>query len=166
MINPELYSAAEAVVDILKEKNLTLSVAESCTGGMVSCYLTEISGVSKVFPLGITSYTCEIKNEVLGVCWETLEKYGAVSNATAKEMAEKVLVKGKTDIGASVTGVAGPESSEGHPAGYLFIAVSGEKGTKVNLLNIEPLNRNFVREQAVLSLFELIKNYAKELKNE
>lgn len=163
MINPELYSAAEQTIKILKEKKLTLSVAESCTGGMASCYLTEISGVSEVFSLGITSYTCEIKNNVLGVKSETLEKYGAVSEQTAKEMAQNVLLKGNTDIGASVTGVAGPDSSEGHPAGYVFIAVSGKNGTKVSLLDIKPVSRNYVREQAVLALFELIKNYVKEL---
>ncbi len=163
MINTELFNAAENTVNYLKENDLTVATAESCTGGMVSAFITSVSGVSRVFHLGITSYTCEIKNEVLGVKAETLEKYGAVSKETACEMAENIRKIAKTDIGASVTGVAGPETSEGHPVGYVFIAVAGEKGTEVKLLNIEPKSRNYVREQATKLLLMLIKDYAKEL---
>ena len=163
MINTELYKAEENTVNFLKQKKLTVATAESCTGGMVSSFITSVSGVSQVFELGITSYTCEIKNKVLGVSEDTLKKYGAVSEQTAKEMAENVRCIANTDMGASVTGVAGPDGSEGHEPGYVFIAVSGKNGTVVKLLNIEPESRNFVREKATESLLNLIETYAKGL---
>ncbi len=163
MINTELYRTAEETVEYLKYKKLTLSTAESCTGGMVSEFITSVPGASQVFELGITSYSCRTKNEILGVKADTLEKYGAVSEQTAKEMAENVRNKAGADIGASVTGAAGPQSSEGHPAGYVFIAVSGKKGTKVRLLNIEPQSRNYVREKAAEEILRMVKYYAEEL---
>jgi len=166
LINKELYSIAENAVNKLKQHKLTISTAESCTGGMVSSYITAVSGVSEIFEMGVTTYSCRIKNEILGVNNETLEKYGAVSEQTAREMAENVREKACSDIGVSVTGAAGPDGTEGHPAGYVYIAVAGEKGTAVNLLNIEPLSRNYVREQAVISLFKLIITYIEVNYNE
>ncbi len=166
LINTELFKIAESTVEYLKENRLTVATAESCTGGMVSSFITSVSGVSQVFEMGITSYTCEIKNKILGVRGETLEKYGAVSEQTAREMAENARKMANTDMGASVTGVAGPDGSEGHNPGYVFIAVAGEKGTVVKLLDIEPKSRNFVREKATEALLNLIKSYAKELKND
>ncbi len=163
MINTELYNVAESTVEYLKEKNLTMATAESCTGGMVASFITSVAGVSQVFELGVTSYTCEIKNKILGVKEETLKKYGAVSEQTAREMAENVRAMADTDMGASVTGVAGPDGSEGHNPGYVFIAVAGKKGTTVKLLDIEPESRNFVREKATESLLKLIKTYAEDL---
>ncbi len=163
MINNELYEKAEKAVEYLKAKNFKLSTAESCTGGMVSAFITSVAGVSDVFEMGITSYSCRIKNEVLGVRKETLEKFGAVSKETAYQMAENVKKKAGADIGVSVTGVAGPASSEGHPMGYVFIGISGPEGTRVKLLNIEPISRNAVREAAVSAVFDLIIEYIKEI---
>ncbi len=160
MIDLELYKTAANTVEFLKSHNITLSTAESCTGGMISSYITAVPGASQIFGLGIVSYTCKIKNKVLGVDAETLAAFGAVSEQTAREMAEKVRLKGGADIGAAVTGVAGPDGSEGHPPGYVFIAVSGDRGAEAKLLNIEPKDRNFVRESAAKAVLELIKSYA------
>ena len=124
-MNGVLTQKAEETVKILKEKGLTLATAESCTGGLLSAVLTTVSGVSQVFELGVTSYSCRIKNEVLGVEAQTLTDFGAISEQTARQMAENVRRIAGSDIGASVTGVAGPQSSEGHPVGYIFIAVAG-----------------------------------------
>jgi len=162
-MNPTLLDSAEKAVEALKEKGLTLATAESCTGGLVSAAVTSVSGVSSVFELGVTSYSCRIKNEVLGVDKEVLDKFGAVSEETADLMAENVRKKAGADIGASVTGVAGPSQSEGHPVGYIFIAVSGEKGTEVRLLRLENNGRNAVREEAAYRLLKLIETYTKEL---
>ena len=123
MINKELFEAAEKTVNNLKEKNLKIASAESCTGGMVSSFITSVSGVSDVFEMGLCSYSCRIKNKILGVDNETLEKYGAVSKETAKEMAENIRKISGADLGVSVTGAAGPDGTEGHPPGYVFIAV-------------------------------------------
>lgn len=161
----KLYKKAEELVSLLKNENLTIATAESCTGGMVSEVLTEISGVSSVFNLGITSYTNEIKNMILNVKSETLEKFGAVSGETACEMAENVSKLANSDIGISVTGVAGPSASEGHNPGYVFIAVSFEDKLEVKLLNIEPKNREFIRQSAVYGLLELTISIIKENDN-
>ena len=109
-----------------------------------------------MFELGITSYSCRIKNEILSVSKDTLQKYGAISESTAKQMAENVRKISGADIGVSVTGAAGPKGSEGHNAGFVFVALSDGDDTVVNQLNIEPKNRNFVREQTVLHLFDII----------
>lgn len=164
MINEELYRAAEKTVSKLKENDLKLATAESCTGGMAAAFITSVSGVSDVFELGVTSYSCRIKNEVLGVKNETLERYGAVSEQTAREMAVNVRKKANADIGASVTGAAGPDGTEGHPPGYVFIAVAGKEKVWVELLNIEPKSRNYVREKTVEALFNLINNYIEDCK--
>lgn len=162
MKNSQLFSSAEETVELLKKSNLKVATAESCTGGMVSAYITSVSGVSNVFEMGICSYSCRIKNEILGVNQETLDRYGAISENTAREMAENIRKISGADLGVSVTGVAGPDSSEGHPMGYVFIALADGEKTEVKLLNIQPVSRNFVRETATLEIFELIKNYIKE----
>ncbi len=159
MINEELYKISIKAIDILRQYKLKISTAESCTGGMVSSYITSVPGVSEFFELGITSYSCRIKNEILNVNNKTLEQFGAISEQTAREMAENVRKISKSDIGLAVTGVAGPDSSEGHPAGYVYISVSGKNGTKVELLNIKPKNRNYIREQATKALFNLLIKY-------
>lgn len=158
-MNIELLKKAQETVELLKKHSLKIATAESCTGGMVSSYITSVSGVSQVFELGVTSYSCEIKHSVLGVHNKTLEEFGAISEATAKQMANNVRKMSGADIGASVTGAAGPQGCEGHDAGFVFIALSDQNSTIVKQLSIEPKSRNFVREQAVLSLFNLIINH-------
>ncbi|MBE6749957.1 MAG: CinA family protein [Ruminococcaceae bacterium] len=162
LINTLLHKKAEQIVEQLKAQGLTLSTAESCTGGLVASEITNISGASEVFELGIVSYSNRIKNELLEVRKETLDKYGAVSEQTAKEMAINIRKKANADFGISVTGVAGPSSSEGHPAGYVFIAVASKEKCTAKLLNIKPLSRDYVRKKAVISLFELLDYFIKE----
>lgn len=163
MINTQLFEKAQQTVDLLKLHNLKIATAESCTGGMVSSFITSVSGVSEIFEMGVTSYSYRIKNKVLGVKNETLEQYGAISESTAKQMAENIRKISGADIGVSVTGAAGPDGSEDHEPGFVFIALSHKDGVIVKQLNIEPKSRNFVREQAVLHLFELIINFLREV---
>ena len=159
LINNELFLKAKHTVDLLKQNGLKIATAESCTGGMLSAYITSVAGVSDIFEMGLCSYSCRIKNEILGVSKETLDKYGAVSENIAREMAEHIITISGADIGVSVTGVAGPDSSEGHPMGYVFIALADKNITKTKLLNIKPISRNFVRESAVTEIFNLINDY-------
>lgn len=156
------FCTAEAVVSLLKERNLTLATAESCTGGLVSQLITAVSGASQVFELGVSVYSCRTKAEILGVSKETLEKYGAVSKQTAYEMAQRVRKIASADFGLSVTGVAGPESSEGHPAGLVYIALADANTVEVKELNIKPVDRNFVRLSAANELLNMLKNKLKE----
>ncbi len=156
-----LKQKAEATVKALAEKKLKIATAESCTGGLVSSLITSASGASAVFPLGICSYSAAAKNEILKVSQKTLDRFGTVSRQTAKEMAENVRLIANADIGVSVTGVAGPNMSEGKPVGLVFIALSDGEKTVVKRLNIENKCRDFVRKSAADEIFNLVINYLK-----
>ena len=155
-MNNTVYETAASAVCLLKDNGLTVSVAESCTGGLLSGYLTAVPGVSAVYELGVTSYSCRIKNKILGVKEETLDAFGAVSENTAREMAEGIRNNADSDIGLSVTGVAGPDSSEGHAPGLVFIAAASKNGVQVKKLNINPVSRETVRETSVKAVLELL----------
>ena len=99
----EIFKQSCEAVGLLKEKNMTVSTAESCTGGLAAAYITAVSGSSAVFELGMTSYSCRVKRDILGVDGETLEEKGAVSRETAGQMAENIRKKAGSDIGLSVT---------------------------------------------------------------
>ena len=114
----------------LKEQGLTIAVAESCTGGLISHTLTNIPGSSKYFKLGVVAYSSEMKRAVLEVSPETLCESGVVSHETALAMAEGVRRLGKCDVGVGVTGIAGPEGgSDAVPIGTVYIAVSTERNS-------------------------------------
>ena len=117
-------SLEQVVIEKLLEKGLTLSCAESCTGGLLSKRITDISGVSAAFMGSACTYSNEAKQIMLGVKSETLEKYGAVSLQTAREMAQGISDTLKTDIGVSTTGVAGPTGGTlEKPLGLVYICV-------------------------------------------
>jgi nicotinamide-nucleotide amidase len=107
----------------LKAKNLTLSAAESLTGGMFQQELTSVPGASSLFKGGIVCYSNEAKIQLVNVKSETIEKYGAVSSECAKELAINAATLTNSDVGVSFTGVAGPDELEGHPAGTVFIGI-------------------------------------------
>ncbi|MBQ3058249.1 MAG: CinA family protein [Clostridia bacterium] len=154
-----LKNKSEAAVKALTQKGLTVATAESCTGGLISSLITSVSGASAVFGLGICSYSPEAKNQVLKVKSETLMKYGTVSEFTASEMAQNVRLIANSDIGLSVTGVAGPTPSENKPVGLVYIALSDKNQTTVKELNIENLGRDFIRSTAAVEVFNLLINY-------
>ncbi len=122
-------SIEERVVELLKEKNMTIATAESCTAGYIPKRITDIPGASSVFGYGAITYSNEVKQKVLGVKAETLEKYGAVSEQTAREMARGIRRVSGADIGISVTGIAGPGSDgTDKPVGLCYIALdAGDK---------------------------------------
>ena len=141
---------AHTVVHTLAARGLTLSTAESCTGGLLSKRLTDVPGCSAVFDCGVTSYANEIKERVLGVARETLARYGAVSEQTAREMADGVRRLAGADIGVSTTGVAGPGGgTEEKPVGLVYVAVSSEWYSDVKELRlgrgIETGERDYIR---------------------
>lgn len=154
-----LNTLAEKAVLTLKQKNMTVATAESCTGGILSSLITSVSGASSVFGLGVCSYSEKAKNEILKVRDQTLTTYGTVSEFTASEMAENVRILSNADIGLSVTGVAGPEPSENKPVGLVYIALSDKNHTAVKQLNIENNGRDFIRSTAAKEIFNLLINY-------
>jgi len=115
---------------LLQKNDLSIACAESLTGGMFQQELTVIPGSSAVLKGGIVCYTNEVKEKVLGVKKETLEKYGAVSEECARELSENVASLLNADIGISFTGVAGPGAVEGKPVGTVYIGIS-KKGSPV-----------------------------------
>lgn len=141
-------SLDEVVSKILVEKNFKIAVAESCTGGMVSASLINYPGISSVFMEGLITYSNEAKMERLGVKKETLDKFGAVSEETAIEMAQGVCKKFNTNVGVSTTGVAGPGGgTDEKPVGLVYIGVCINGKTKVKKLNLSG-NRFKVRQRA------------------
>lgn len=120
-------SIEQRVVELLKEKNMTVATAESCTAGYISKRITDIAGASSVFGYGAVTYSNEIKHKVLGVREETLAQFGAVSEQTAREMAAGIRRVSGADIGISVTGIAGPGSDgTDKPVGLCYIALDTE----------------------------------------
>ncbi|MEH7491378.1 competence/damage-inducible protein A [Neobacillus niacini] len=117
-------SIVSELMNILKEKKLTISAAESLTGGLFQQELTSVPGVSSVLKGGVVCYTNEVKKNVLKVKPETIEKHGVVSKECAKELAENVAALVSADIGISFTGVAGPAELEGKPVGTVYIGIS------------------------------------------
>jgi len=113
------------LINRLKKQNKRISVAESCTGGLISKMITDTPGASAVFDCAVTTYSNEFKMKLLGVKEETLKEFGAVSEQTAREMASGVLKLSGADIGVSVTGIAGP-SNEGteKPVGTVCIGIA------------------------------------------
>ena len=120
-----MLSLCEKIVSILKEKKLTLSCAESCTGGLIAKSITDVSGCSSVFYGGVVAYDNSVKMNILGVKDETLSTFGAVSFETAREMALGVKSALKTDIGISTTGIAGPDGgTPKKPVGTVYIGIA------------------------------------------
>ena len=122
----------DVVGKMLIEKNITISCAESCTGGGFAKALTDVPGISKVFERGIVTYTWRAKQEELGVSHETLEKYTAESEEVAKEMVDGLKAKTGSDLCIAITGVAGPDDiDENRPAGLAYIGLNYKGETKV-----------------------------------
>ena len=157
-------SIEKQTVELLKRKKLKLATAESCTGGLISKRITDVSGSSEVFEGGVVCYSNRFKENVLGVSPETLKKYGAVSRETAREMVKGVLSLTKADIAVAVTGIAGPSSDDTNkPVGLVYIAVSDGKSTVVKkLLNnftgdVREQNRSISADTALEMIMEAIR---------
>lgn len=138
----------EEILEALKNKELTLSCAESLTGGLFSSTICSVSGASKVFKGGVVTYWTEIKNQVINVPQEIIDEYGVVSNECASYMARGVKDLFKTDISISFTGNAGPSSLEGKPVGLVYIGICFNDITMSFEYNFEG-NRNEIRKQCV-----------------
>ncbi|MBQ8737904.1 MAG: nicotinamide-nucleotide amidohydrolase family protein [Clostridia bacterium] len=148
----------EKLVSILKKKNLTISTAESCTGGLVAKCFTDISGVSEVFYGGVVSYDNKVKMGVLGVEGSVLDTLGAVSSPVAEQMARGVCRACFTDIGISTTGIAGPGGgTKEKPVGTVYIGAFIDGVAHSRLLQIDPaLSRDKIRHEATRLLIEFV----------
>ncbi len=152
-------SLATVVVQLLADHNLTVSTAESCTGGMVAAALTDVPGASRVFGTGVVSYSNRCKERLLTVSDATITVMGAVSAETAGQMARGVRQTGDASVGVAVTGEAGPTPSEDLPVGTVFVALSDKKRTWVEELHLDGADRATIRRQATDSVLWLLWRY-------
>ena len=153
----------EVVFDLLKEKEMTISTAESCTGGLLSEKLTRLPGISKYFNQGVITYSNDSKVNLLGVKKETLEKYGAVSGNTAEEMAYGIRLSSKTYMGLSITGIAGPTGgTEFKPVGLVYIGVSTPEKTWNKELRLSG-SRDKIRNMAAMYSLDEARKYLQSI---
>ena len=153
----EETSLASVVVEGLKKRQKSITAAESLTAGLFQATLADFSGVSAIFNGGFVTYSLEEKSKMLEIAEQELKEHGVVSEFTARKMAEQVRLKTQSDYGVSLTGVAGPDSLEGHPAGTVFIGLAHVKGTEVIKVNIAGRSRADVRHIAVMHAFNLVR---------
>ena len=153
----EDISIEDVVAKLLIENKYTVSTAESCTGGMIAITLINYPGISEVFMEGAVTYSNEAKHKRLGVKNETLEKYGAVSEETAREMAIGIAKKANTDVSIVTTGIAGPGGgTEEKPVGLVYIGVYVKGKVKVEK-HIFKGNRSKVRNQATITALDILR---------
>ena len=153
----EESSLASVVVEELKKRKKSITAAESLTAGLFQATLANFSGVSAIFNGGFVTYSLEEKSKMLEIAEQELKEHGVVSEFTARKMAEQARLKTQSDYGVSLTGVAGPDSLEGHPAGTVFIGLAHAKGTEVIKANIAGRSRADVRQIAVMHAFNLVR---------
>ena len=153
----EETSLASVVVEELKKRKKSITAAESLTAGLFQATLADFSGVSAIFNGGFVTYSLEEKSKMLDISEQELKEHGVVSEFTARKMAEQARIKTQSDYGVSLTGVAGPDSLEGHPAGTVFIGLAHAKGTEVIKANIAGRSRADVRHIAVMRAFNLVR---------
>ena len=150
-------SMARVVFDLLKKKHKTITAAESLTAGLFQSSIADFSGSSSVFNGGFVTYSIEEKSKMLQIPLEDLQEHGVVSHFTAEKMAEQSRKLTDADFGIGLTGVAGPDSLEGHPAGTVFIGIATrEKVHSIRVL-IGGRSRSDVRHIACLYAFNLVR---------
>ncbi len=150
----------QVVVKMLRENKLKVATAESCTGGLVAKRITDVPGASEVFDCGIISYANEIKQSVLGVSENDLEKYGAVSEPVARQMAQGALKISGADIAVSVTGISGPDSdSTKKPVGLVYIGLADKSNTWVKEIRTSRKDRSYNRFVSASNALNMIRLY-------
>ncbi len=156
------YDKAKEVVDLLIQRGLKVTSAESCTGGLFAAHITSVSGSSECFEGSFVTYSNEIKHRMINVREETLEKYGAVSEECVLEMAENSRKIMKSDIAIAISGIAGPSGgTDDKPVGLVWICLAAEGYIKA-YKNIFSGDRQEVREQSIMFSLNLIENFIKK----
>ena len=156
------YDKAKEVVELLIQRGLKVTSAESCTGGLFAAHITSVSGSSECFEGSFVTYSNEIKHRMINVREETLEKYGAVSEECVLEMAENSRKIMKSDIAIAISGIAGPSGgTDDKPVGLVWICLAAEGYIKA-YKNIFSGDRQEVIEQSVMFSLNLIENFIKK----
>jgi len=158
IFNSVILDKAQEVSQLLRSKNLKITFAESCTGGLLSSLFTEIKGASDVFDCGFVTYSNEAKISILDIDPEILNIFGAVSSQTAEAMAIGVLAKSKSNIAISITGIAGPNGgSWSKPVGLVYIGLASKNKVIIKKFNFLG-SRSQIREATIISALDIIYN--------
>ena len=153
---------SQKVVKLLNKKKLKISFAESCTGGLLSSYITSISGSSKVFTLGLVTYSNQAKINILKVPKKIIIKHGAVSYETCLSMVKNLNKISKTNISVSITGVAGPKGgTKQKPVGLVFIGIKKANKIMIKKYLFKNKKRNSIQRSTVNKALNLILSFAK-----
>lgn len=156
----DVKDLAQVCMKELLKRNLTMATAESCTGGLVARRITALPGASRVYRGGVVSYWTEIKAAVLGVPQETLDTYGAVSEQTARAMAEGARKITGAEVAVSVTGVAGPDPDErNNPVGLVFIGLATPEGTFCRRTESGRRRRDRIQDLAANHALDMVRRY-------
>ena len=153
---------SQTIVRLLKKKRLKISFAESCTGGLLSSSITSISGSSKVFTLGLVTYSNQSKINTLKVPKKIIMKHGAVSYQTCLSMVKNLNKISKTNISVSITGIAGPKGgTKQKPVGLVFIGIKKGNKTLVKKCLFKNKKRTSIQKSTVNTALNLILSFAK-----
>ena len=149
-------SGAKDLVERASATGIVIATAESCTGGMISAAITDVTGSSRVLDRGFVTYSNAAKMDMLGVFAETLETHGAVSQQVAAEMAAGALKHSNATLTVSVTGIAGPGGSDFKPEGRVCFGIATQNGVETQQIDFGPLGRAGVRSATVTHALELL----------
>ena len=153
----------QKIVSLLKRKKLKLAIAESCTGGMLSSAITSVSGSSKVFTMGLVTYSNQAKTNILKIPNQILKKNGAVSVQCCLAMVNNLSKISKAKVCISITGIAGPKGgSKQKPVGLVYIGVKIGKKVIINKCNFKNNSRTFIQKQTVKKTLNLLFKYIKQ----
>lgn len=153
----QIQDLASEIVATLARRGETLGTAESCTGGLIAAAITDIPGSSTAFFGGFVTYANEAKVNLIGVSAATLDRHGAVSKETVREMAEGARMAAQTDWAIAVTGIAGPGGGTIHkPVGLVYFGLSGLAGTTHRRVEFGDIGREVVREKAVGTALSMV----------
>ena len=153
-------SLNKKVVLLLKKKKLKLALAESCTGGMLSNAITSVSGASKVFTMGLVTYSNQAKMSILKVPKKIIQKNGAVSVQCCLAMVNNLSKISKKNVCVSITGIAGPKGgSKQKPVGLVYVGIKKEKVVKINRYLIKNKGRSYIQKITVKKALSLIHNF-------
>ena len=152
----------KSLIRILTKKKLKISFAESCTGGLLASSITSISGASKVFNLGLITYSNQTKIKVLKINKNIIKKYGAVSHECCYAMVKNLSKISKANINVSITGIAGPKGgAKQKPVGLVYIGIKRGKKTLINKYLFKSKKRSLIQKVAVKKALDLVLRAAK-----
>ena len=153
----------QKIVSLLKRKKLKLAIAESCTGGMLSSAITSVSGSSKVFTMGLITYSNQAKTSILKIPKQIIKKNGAVSVQSCLAMVNNLSKISKSKVCISITGIAGPKGgSKQKPVGLVYIGIRVGKKVVVNKCNFKNKGRAYIQRQTIKKSLNLLFRFIKQ----